>query len=79
MNYDHDKVVRYGQKIGAEYALVLNGRLRQYYKKGNRESKFSPYCYDISLKWENTNMSSLAYIFRCYKNSYPDVTIIEIN
>jgi hypothetical protein len=78
MTYDLGKVIRYGQKIGANHALVLNGRLRKYYKKGDRSSNFSPYMYDINLRWENTNMSSLSYVLRCYRASYPDALIIDI-
>lgn len=78
MHYDLGKVIRYGQRIGAEKALVLNGRLRKYYKKGDVFSKYSPYMYDIGLMWVNTNMPSVAYIIRCYESSYPDVLIIDI-
>lgn len=78
MTYDLDKVIRYGQRIGASHALVLRGRLRKYYKKGDLSTRFSPYMFDTDLYWKNTNMPSLAYILRCYESSYPNALIIEI-
>ena len=46
--YDLDKVLRYGQKIGADVAIIQNGKLRNYYKKGDKASKHCVYTSQIT-------------------------------
>ena len=60
MSYDLDKIIRYGQKIGAEVAIIeTDGKVRNYYKSADKESKYCCYTYTKHdnvrpLRWEST-------------------------
>lgn len=60
MSYDLDKIISYGQKIGAEVAIVnSNGKVNNYYKSADTESKYCSYTYTKHnngrpLRWEST-------------------------
>lgn len=74
MSYDLNKTIRYGQKIGAEHALILNGDLRSYYKKGSAASKHCALVYTNHnqgrpLRWESANEYSYERIAEFYNNS----------
>lgn len=81
--YDEDKVIRFGQKIGAEVAFILNGNLRNYYKKGNKDSKFC--CLTFTqhnngrpLRWESANEHHWNRVVSFYKSLGHAVELIEI-
>ena len=60
MSYDLDKIIRYGQKIGAEVAIIeTDGKVRNYYKSADKDSKYCCYTYTRHdngrpLRWEST-------------------------
>ena len=83
MTYDLDKTIRFGQKIGAEVAFILNGELRNYYKKSNNESKYSCLTYTNHnngrpLRWESANEYHWSRIVKFYKGLGHAVELIEI-
>lgn len=83
MTYDLDKTIRFGQKIGAEVAFILNGELRNYYKKGNKESKHCCLTYTNHnngrpLRWESANEYHWARVVNFYKGIGHAVELIEI-
>lgn len=58
MSFDLEKVVKYGLGIGADKALIIDGKLSRYYKKGDAASKYCVYSYTDHkngrpLRWEN--------------------------
>jgi len=82
-SYDEDKVIRFGQKIGAEVAFILNGSLRNYYKKGSKDSKFC--CLTFTqhnngrpLRWESANEHHWNRVVSFYKSLGHAVELIEI-
>lgn len=83
MSYDLGKVMRYGRKIGAEYALIINGELSRYYKKGDKASKYCPYFYanfqyDVPLGWRNSYNPSIHGVAEFYTNLGNQVELLEI-
>ena len=83
MTYDLDKTIRFGQKIGAEVAFILNGELRNYYKKGDKESKHCCLTYTNHnngrpLRWESANEYHWARVVNFYKGLGHAVELIEI-
>lgn len=83
MTYDLGKTIRFGQKIGAEVAFILNGELRNYYKKGSKESKYSCLTYTNHnngrpLRWESANEYHWSRIVKFYKGLGHAVELIEI-
>lgn len=83
MTYDLDKTIRFGQKIGAEVAFILNGELRNYYKKGNKESKHCCLTYTNHnngrpLRWESANEYHWARVVSFYEGIGHAVELIEI-
>ena len=83
MAYDEAKVIRYGQKIGADVAFILNGELRNYYKKRDKSSK---YCCQIythhwngrPLGWETTSEYHWSRVVSFYEGLGHSVELIEI-
>lgn len=83
MSYDLDKVIRFGQKIGAEVAIIMNGELRNYYKKGNKDTKYCCLTYTNHnngrpLRWESANEYSWDRIIDFYRSLSYAVEVIEI-
>lgn len=83
MTYDLDKVLKYGQKIGAEQALILNDKLSRYYKKGDKASKYCAYSYanhdnGRPLRWEMSGTYHVDSVAEFYKGMGHKVEIIEI-
>ncbi|MCU4631082.1 hypothetical protein KTJ53_15700 [Acinetobacter variabilis] len=83
MSYDLDKVIRFGQKIGAEVAIIMNGELRNYYKKGNKDTKYCCLTYTNHnngrpLRWESANEYSWDRIIDFYRSLSYAVEIIDI-
>ena len=83
MTYDLGKTIRFGQKIGAEVAFILNGELRNYYKKSNNKSKYSCLTYTNHnngrpLRWESANEYHWSRIVKFYKGLGHAVELIEI-
>lgn len=72
------KIQNYGRKVGAEYGLVINGRLRQYYKKGDSGSKNCPYFMGDKQIWENSCNSSLETTFAAYRMTHKNIEVIKI-
>lgn len=73
------KIQNFGRKVGAEYALVIDGRLRQYYKKGDSSSKNCPYFMGDKQIWQNSCNSSLATTFAAYRMTHKNIEVIQIN
>ncbi|MDC4361041.1 hypothetical protein NQ651_17810 [Acinetobacter baumannii] len=82
MQYDLDKVLSYGQKIGAEKALIIDGSLSRYYRKGDKASKHCMYFYGKSgaakLAWGNSFEYCLDRVVKFYKGLGHSVEVIEI-
>ena len=81
--YDLDKVLRYGQKIGADVAIIQNGKLRNYYKKGDKASKHCVYTYTNyengrPLRWESANEFCIERILNFYRNLGHTMEAIQI-
>ncbi len=72
------KIQNFGRNVGAEYGLVINGRLRQYYKKGDSVSKNCPYFMGDKQIWQNSCNSSLATTFAAYRMTHESVEVIKI-
>lgn len=74
MTYDRDKVIRYGQKIGAEVAIVnSDGKVKNYYKSADKESKYCCYTYTKHdngrpLRWESAGEYSYERIIDFNRN-----------
>lgn len=75
--YEH-KVQNFGRYVGAEYALMIDGRVRQYYKKGDRASKNCPYFLGVNQIWQNSCNSSLATTFESYRMTHKNVEVVKI-
>lgn len=85
MTYDTSKLVAYGQKIGAEVAIVeRTGKVRNYYRKADRESKWCSYTYanhnnGRPLRWESTGEFSYLRIIEFNRAVLKqDFDVIEI-
>ncbi|WP_151825600.1 hypothetical protein [Acinetobacter ursingii] len=83
MSYDLDLVVSYGQKIGAEKALILNDRLSRYYRKGDASSKYCLLFYAkvndyAPLRWSNSFNYSIKPVITFYEGMGKKVEIIDI-
>lgn len=77
------KIIPYGQKIGAEKALIKNGKLQCYYKKGDKASKWCWYVYTNNeygrpLKWVSSNETCVYRIADFYRNLHHKIELIEI-
>ncbi|WP_228203397.1 hypothetical protein [Acinetobacter sp. CFCC 10889] len=69
-----NKVLRYGFRIGAEQALILDGELSRYYKKGDRASKYCLYSYTDHrngrpLRWEIAWIYDVSQVVDFYKKT----------
>lgn len=73
------KIQNFGRKVGAEYALVIDGRLRQYYKKGDSSSKNCPYFMGDKQIWQNSCNSSLATTLASYQMTHKNVEMLIIH
>lgn len=83
MSYDLDKVISFGQKIGAEVAVIMNGELRNYYKKGNKDTKYCCLTYTNHnngrpLRWESANEYHYERIIEFNRSMGYAVEVIEI-
>ena len=83
MSFDLAQVTRYGQKIGAEVAFILDGKCRNYYKKGNAESKwccltFTNHHNGRPLRWESANEYSYERIAEFYQGLGHTVELMPI-
>ncbi|HEM6660724.1 TPA: hypothetical protein ACNII0_002916 [Acinetobacter baumannii] len=82
MAYDLEKVLSYGQKIGAEKALIIDDSLSRYYKKGDKASKHCMYFYgksgEAKLGWGNSFEFCLDRVVNFYKNLGHAVEVIDI-
>lgn len=83
MSFDLGKVIRYGQKIGAEVGFVIDGTFRNYYKKGSKESKYCCLTYTNHnngrpLRWESSNEHDYRRIADFYRSLGFIVELIEI-
>lgn len=83
MTYDLGKTIRFGQKIGAEVAFILNGELRNYYKKGNKEGRYFCLTYTNHnngrpLRWESANEYHWSRVANFYKGIGHAVELIDI-
>lgn len=83
MAYDLDKTISFGRKIGAKVAIVMNGRLRNYYKPGDAASKYCLYTYTQHnngrpLRWEATSEFSYKRIVDFYRNLKHTIEVIQI-
>jgi len=75
--YEH-KIQEWGKIVGAQYAMLIDGRLRHFYKKGDRASRNCPYFMDEKLVWKNSCNSSLATTFASYRMTHKNVVVIKI-
>ena len=83
MSYDIGKVIRYGVRIGAEQALIIDGTLSRYYKKGDIHSKHCAYSYTDHkngrpLRWENAYTYSACRSLEFYQNLGYSAELIDI-
>ena len=82
MNID-PKILKYGIKINALKALIIDGKLSRYYKKGNSASKgcwyvYSNNIYGRPLVWVNSCETCVYRIADFYKNLGYSVQLIDI-
>lgn len=80
---DLDHIIRYGQKAGAEVAVLVDGQLRNYYKKGDKASKYCAYTLvdhknGRPMRWESANEYSYHRIIEFYKGRGMNIEMIEI-
>lgn len=78
-----NKILRYGFKIGADSALILDNKLSRYYKKGDKASKYCLYSYTDHnngrpLRWENALCFDLTMAINTYKTMGKKVEVIQI-
>lgn len=83
MSFDLEKVIRYGQKIGADVGFVINGTFRNYYKKGSKASKYCCLTYTNNnngrpLRWESANEHDYRRIAEFYSSLGFVIELIEI-
>lgn len=83
MSYDLDLVIRYGQKVGADFALIKNDTLKAYYKKGDKNSKYCLYfCArihpNVDLRWSNSFNYCLEPVIKFYRDLGHNILVIDI-
>ncbi|AMW80492.1 hypothetical protein AMD27_16375 (plasmid) [Acinetobacter sp. TGL-Y2] len=82
LKYLHE-VVEYGKYIEAEAALMKDGGVYLYYKRGNKESKYCAYNFDPNdtnrLYWKNSSNTCYFQAFNFYVNIGWKVDLISIS
>lgn len=90
LNHKYDfeylkQVVEYGKYIGAREALMINGVLYLYYKRGDKASKFCCYNFDasseekIAIGWANSFNTSVERVYEFYVGLGKKCDLILIN
>ena len=77
------KILNYGVKINALKALIIDGKLSRYYKKGNLASKrcwyvYSNNVYGRPLRWVNSCETCVFRIAKFYQNLGFSVELVDI-
>ena len=83
MTIDLVKVQRYGQRMGADVAIVIDGQLHNYFKKGDRASRFCLYSLTNHnnkrpIRWESTTESTWERVVGFWRNLGKSVDVIVI-
>lgn len=85
--YEYDphylrEVIEYGRMIGAERVVMMNGSCYQYYKKGNKDSKYCELVLNPDnvrlLKWQNSYNTCLEQGIAFYQGLGWQVEVIDV-
>ncbi len=77
LEYEYDpyfinEAIDYGNLIGADSVMMMNGDIYLYYRKGDKSSKYYPWIFDPyhkrKLEWTIGNSASIDSVVRFYKN-----------
>lgn len=78
-----EKIIKFGQSIGATKVLLKNDHIYNYYKPGNKDSKHCMYAYTEFNNgrpevWRNSYEMDAGRIAKFYSNQGHDIQLIDI-
>ena len=80
--YFMNDVIEYGEQIGADTVVMMNGEIYLYYKRGDRNSKFYPWVFDPhsfrQLQWNIANNASVDSVVQFLKGLGHKIESISI-
>lgn len=73
MPYNLNQVLRFGFRIGADQALIINGELSRYFKKADQANKNCAYSFTNHnngrpMRWESAGVYDVMQTVNFYKN-----------
>lgn len=82
--YFMNEVIEYGENIGADTVVMLNGEIYLYYKRGDMNSKYYPWVFDPHithrrLQWNIANNASVDTVVKFLKNMGKKAELINIH